>query len=196
MQHFARALGFLRPVSHDNDYLETTKDILFNTEVQKLAQYTHHKNSNRLTHSINVSYISYKVCKKLNLDAESAARGGLLHDFFLYDWRTVQLPEGSKSHPIEHPRQALKNAKKHFELNEIEQNIIARHMWPMTIIPPKFLEAFIVMMVDKYCAVFEVLNKDVIRTLQSEEVFISVLENLSYTIKLNTKIGIAKENIA
>ncbi len=196
MQHFARALGFLRPVSHDNDYLEITEDILFNTEVQKLAQFTHHKNSNRLTHSINVSYISYKVCKKLNLDAVSAARGGLLHDFFLYDWRTVQLPEGSKSHPIEHPRQALKTAKKHFVINEIEQNIIARHMWPMTIIPPKYMESFIVMMVDKYCAVFEVLNKDVIQTLQSEEVFVSFLENLPSAIKLNANIVLAQENIA
>ncbi len=196
MHYHARALDFLKPISHDSDYLEITKDILFHPEVQKLANFTHHKHVSRLIHSINVSYISYKVCKKLNLDATSAARGGLLHDFFLYDWRTVQLPQHCKAHPIEHPRQALKTAKMYFDINKKEQNIIARHMWPMTITPPKYLESYVVMLADKYCAMFEVLNKDVIRNMKSEEVFIDILESLPFVVRLNGKFVIVHDKMA
>ena len=33
-----------------------------------------------------------------------------------------------------------------------EKEIIKKHMWPLTFSPPKYLESFIVTIVDKYCA--------------------------------------------
>ncbi len=193
MQSETAVLDFLKPISHDNEYISTIHDILFHPEVQKLSQFVQHKHTTRLEHSISVSYLGYKICKKLNLDAVSAARGGLLHDFFLYDWRTVQLPKGSKSHAIEHPRQAIKYAKKHFELNKIEENIIARHMWPITITPPKYIEAMFIMLIDKYCATLELFNINIIRIRQTEDEFLAALARMPY---INGKFPGVQEGVA
>ena len=42
-----------------------------------------------------------------------------------------------------------------FDLNDMEKDIIVKHMWPLTIVPPKFKESYIVTLVDKYCATKE-----------------------------------------
>ena len=56
----------------------------------------------------------------------------------------------------------MKNAKalskkQGVELTEIEQNIIKRHMFPLTVIPPKHKESVIVCLVDKYVATKEII---------------------------------------
>ena len=61
-------------------YLSEVEDILKNKEFLSLSLYEHHQWTNRLMHSINVSYISWKLAKKLGCDATVAARAGLLHD--------------------------------------------------------------------------------------------------------------------
>ena len=111
--------------------------------------------SNRLEHSINVSYTSYKIAKKLGWDAKSTARGALMHDFFYYDWRVTKF---KKSHAWVHPRLAVRNARKITNLNKVEEDIIVKHMWGATIAPPRYKEGYIVTMVDKYWAVKEALT--------------------------------------
>lgn len=145
-------------LNDDNDYsLEFNKcieDLVDLPDILQLDKFYQHINTSRLQHSINVAYYSFVVCKKLNLDYRSAARAGLLHDLFLYDWRTNKQPEGyhAKAHPIV----ALKNAKKNTTLNEIEADAIVNHMWPLTPTLPKFKESYIVSFVDKYCACCEI----------------------------------------
>lgn len=51
----------------DQEYLAIVDDLLQHEEVQQLAQYTQHHFSNRLRHSISVSYQSYVIAKKLAL---------------------------------------------------------------------------------------------------------------------------------
>jgi uncharacterized protein len=92
----------------------------------------------------------------MGLDYVAAARGGLLHDLFLYDWRVAELERGK--HAFRHPGIALENAKRIFTLNKIEQDIIEKHMWPLTIKPPMYYESLIVCIVDKYCATLEIVN--------------------------------------
>ncbi|MCX7678842.1 MAG: hypothetical protein N2316_06450 [Spirochaetes bacterium] len=135
----------------DKEYISIVKDILMNSEFQKLRNYYHH-NSSIYDHARRVSYVSYKICKVLNLDYRAAARGGLLHDFFLYDWRTHTEPElaSNKLHGIHHPRIALKNSEKQFLLSEKEKDIIVKHMWPLTLTPPRYRESYVVTFVDKY----------------------------------------------
>ncbi len=87
------------------------------------------------------------------MDSRAAARGGLLHDFFLYDWHTEKPEKGI--HGYVHPRIALENANRHFSLSRREQDIIRHHMWPVTIRPPKYRESYVVLLVDKYYAVVE-----------------------------------------
>ncbi len=40
----------------------------------------------------------------------------------------------------------------------MEKDIIIKHMWPITIILPKYKESFIVGCADKFCATVEVLQ--------------------------------------
>lgn len=126
------------------------KDII-NTDIfESLLLFKHHYGSNRYEHCLSVSYYSYKICKFLKLDYISATRAGLLHDLFLYD---CENPETRPKHHLKnHPKIALNNAEKMFILNDIEKDIILKHMWPITFTPPRYIESFIVSCVDKYCA--------------------------------------------
>lgn len=132
-------------------------ELIGNEKVQSLSNYVQHKNISRLDHSLSVSYYSFRISKFLGLDHASAARGGLLHDFYLYDWTDKDRPS-KREHGFVHPKIALENATKHFDLNHREQDIIRKHMWPMTISLPKCREAWVIVMVDKYCACMEFLN--------------------------------------
>lgn len=138
----------------DLEYVALVEDLLAMEEVQWLAEYTQHHYSTRLEHSIAVSYLSYRVAKKIGGDLRSIARAGLLHDLFYYDWRTENYTGGS--HAYVHPRVAVENAEKITELNDKERDIIIKHMWLATIALPKYKESYIVTMVDKYCAISEV----------------------------------------
>jgi len=144
----------------ENEFYGIINDIYEHDEFLKLKLH-HHHNSSIYEHVMDVSYFSYSACKFLKLDYQSAARGALLHDFFLYDWRDHDVPDlpDDKFHGIEHPKIALANAEKHFTLNDIEKDIIIKHMWPLTLVPPKYKESFIVSFADKYLASKEFVTK-------------------------------------
>ena len=114
------------------EFEEIIKPIIENDEVQKMKNYRQHADSSCYDHCMNVAYYTYYICKKLNLDYKSAARASMLHDFFLYDWR-VKSDDRKGFHGFRHPRISLENAEKYFDLNEKEQDIILKHMWPITI---------------------------------------------------------------
>lgn len=137
-------------------FLEIVSDLLETEEVLSLAQYEQHLNIDRLQHVKTVAYMSYMICKKYNLDYTAAARGGLLHDLFYYDWKKTG--DGShRLHGYRHPGFAIKNAKLLTTLSKKEENIIKRHMWPLTIIPPRYLESYVVTICDKYSATVELI---------------------------------------
>jgi uncharacterized protein len=136
-----------------NEYLLCVGDLLSHPLVCSMEGFVQHNEISCLEHSISVSFTSYRICRRLGLDSRAAARGGLLHDFFLYDWHTSKPAHGL--HGYIHPRIALDNANKNFLLSAREQDIIRHHMWPVTIRPPKFRESYIVLLVDKYYAVVE-----------------------------------------
>lgn len=137
----------------DAQYVALVKDLLAQPAVQKLANYTQHHHSNRLQHSIAVSYDSYRIAKRMHLDYRSTARAGLLHDLFYYDWRTTKFDLGS--HAFIHPRVALRNAEKLTNLNAKERDIILKHMFGATLALPKYMESLIVSLVDDYEAEHE-----------------------------------------
>lgn len=145
-----------RDWQNDQDYLELVADLLVKPEVQRLADFTQHHYSNRLEHSIRVSYTSYLIAKRLHLDVRSTARAGLLHDLFYYDWRTTKFDLGT--HAYVHPRIALHNAEHLTQLNEKERDIIIKHMWGATLALPRYAESYIVSLVDDYAASAEVTH--------------------------------------
>ncbi len=136
-----------------SEYEECVIDLLAHDTVLSMKEFIQHGNFSCYEHSKNVSYYSYCICKRFRLDHNSAARGALLHDLFLYDWHTTKLEKGL--HGFSHPKLALENANRDFELNHVEKDIIVKHMWPLTISPPRYLESFVVMLVDKYCTIME-----------------------------------------
>lgn len=142
---------------NDLEYMNIIQDLFENKYLLKLDDITHHHYTTRLMHSFFVSYMSYKLAKSMNLDYVSTARAGLLHDFFLEERAEVELL-GLGSHNSAHPKIALKNAEKITTLNKKEKDIILKHMFLCTFSGgvPRFKESFIVTMVDKYCAIFEV----------------------------------------
>lgn len=142
---------------NDHEYMSIVGDLLKNEELLKLDDITHHHYTTRLVHSIFVSYVSYKITKARGLDYVSTARAGLLHDFFLEERDEIELL-GMGSHNCAHPKIALKNAKKLTKLNDLEKDIILKHMFLCSFKSkmPRFKESLIVSMVDKYCAISEV----------------------------------------
>ena len=133
------------------------------TDYEQMKQYKQHK-TNLYNHCHRVSRISYNLAIKLNWDYESVTRGALLHDYYLYDWekegrknkKKVCKKEFCKKHGFTHPKIAYDKAKEKVELNEIEEDIILHHMFPLTITtPPKTKEGWLVNIVDTAVAIYE-----------------------------------------
>ncbi|MFH5836215.1 HD domain-containing protein [Proteiniclasticum sp. C24MP] len=135
------------------------KDLLHHEEVLKMKGFIQHGDLSTYDHAVNVAWTSYRLSKKLGLkvDDRSLLRGALLHDFYLYDWH-VRDENRKRFHGFHHPRTALRNAKRHFSVNEIEEDIILKHMWPLTLKFPKYRESFVVMMADKICSIKDTLG--------------------------------------
>ena len=136
-------------------FLEVINDVLKEPEIHKMDNFIQHGNITTLSHCIAVAYNSYVMAlnSPFKVNLKSVIRGAMLHDFFLYDWHDKN--KGFRWHGFKHPKIALNNAKKFFDLNNIEKDIILRHMWPLTVIPPKYLESFIVSIADKTVSVLE-----------------------------------------
>ena len=84
-------------------------DLVNNETVQKMKNYKQHYDTSCFDHCKMVAYYSYLLCKKYNLDYKSATRAAMLHDLFLYNWRTRE--NGRKGlHAFTHRKTALENA--------------------------------------------------------------------------------------
>lgn len=140
-----------------SSYYFCVYDIIESHELEKLKEITHHISTTRFQHCLNVSYYSYLVCKKLHLNARSAARAGLLHDLFYYDRKeyNAEKAKGQLSHSMLHSKQACKNASELTDISDLERDMIEKHMWPMTKSLPKYKESYVITIIDKYCAVLE-----------------------------------------
>lgn len=143
-----------KTIYKDIEYMGIIKDILLNDYVQKMKLYRQHYRVSCFDHCLYVSYNLYLMCKKLKLDYISAARAGMVHDLFLYDWRRKE--NGRKGfHAFTHPKLAYENASKFLDLNKKEKDIIIKHMWPVSFSIPKYKETLLMIYIDKYMAVVE-----------------------------------------
>lgn len=136
------------------EFYNTIIDIAKHPVVLQMKNYNQHYNCTCYDHCLHVAYYSFLICKKLHLDATSMARAAMVHDLFLYNWRKRE--NGRKGfHAFTHGKTAYENASKLFSLNKKQKDIILKHMWPVTPIPPRYLESFIITLTDKYCALEE-----------------------------------------
>lgn len=146
---------------HNKEFETIVGDILTHSEFQKLKQIEHHGNG-LYEHSVAVGYHSYRVARVLGLDYVSVARGALLHDFFTESWHDKKkeskgIQRIKDMHGFSHPKTALANAQKYFDINERQEDMIVKHMFPLTPVPPMHLESWIVTTVDKFVATREMI---------------------------------------
>lgn len=167
--------------NHNVDFASVSKSLAFNEKEKEelyalikevlesdiwieMMKIPHHLES-RSIHSIEVCCLSWKRAKELkNCDEKAVAMGAILHDFFFYNWQTEKanieeliinkskfLP---RAHGFVHPTVALDNAIKYFPhlVNEKVADIIVKHMWPLTVNPPRFKESWLVCYTDKGCS--------------------------------------------
>ena len=120
-------------------------------------------------HCINVAFLSLYLARRLHLsvDRSSLIRGALLHDYFLYDWHEDD--PSHRLHGFHHAHRALENACRDFSLNEREKDIIAKHMFPLNLRPPRYRESALVCAADKACALLETFGTGKLREWTTAE---------------------------
>ena len=91
-------------------------------------------------HCLFVAYVGFTLCRIFGLDYRAAARAGLLHDLYLQKWEETDV--GRFRRLVIHPQLALENARA-FGLSPMEEDIIGKHMWPLTAPLPYYKESYI-----------------------------------------------------
>ncbi len=139
---------------YNKEFYEIIDDILNNEEFLKMKNIRHH-GITRYHHLLRVSFYTYYISKIFHLDYKKATRASLLHDFF---YESDSENENKISTLKNHPNYALENAENVFgSLSEKEKDIIKTHMFPITFTPPKYLESWIVNIIDDIAGVYEKL---------------------------------------
>ncbi|MEG2097220.1 MAG: phosphohydrolase [Pseudoflavonifractor sp.] len=137
-------------------FLACIGDLLGTAEVQSMKGIHHHPGVSCYEHSVFVAYAAFRLARRWHLDYVSAARGGLLHDLYLYDPKDKTAHVGNQC--FAHPKAALANAALLTTLTPKEQNMILAHMWPLAPKMPHYREAYVVNLADKLCATAEVFG--------------------------------------
>ena len=138
---------------------EHASDILSSSNFRSTRNYIQHGSIPVYNHCMDVAGKSIALSRFLGAgcNERDLIRGALLHDYFLYDWHIA----GDNSHHFHgftHPKRAFLNALHDVDLNFVECNIILRHMFPLTFVPPMRREAWLVCLADKICATKETLH--------------------------------------
>lgn len=160
-----------KPITEDADPLANLKlknretiekyasDILNDDTFKLQKEYLQHGKVSVYDHVIYVADKSLSYAKRLHLkiNEKELVRGALLHDYYLYDWHI----HGAfyRGHIIKHPKEAAEKARQDFKTSKKEESIIRRHMFPLTITPPRYKEGWLVSWADKTSAVSETLGK-------------------------------------
>lgn len=157
-----------------DEWFSIVKEILENEEFQKRRLFLHHENESVWSHSIKVSFLSFKMAKKLKINTYNVSVGGLLHDFYIKAWQYTKELEYLdekyrerfinsnkkflKKHGVYHPIEALENSRIYFNnyLNERVEDIIVKHMFPLSLFTkykfPKYKESILITIIDKYAS--------------------------------------------
>ena len=135
-------------------------DILRSKNFNSTKSYIQHGNMTVNDHCMHVAAYSLALSKKLHIPCSrrELIRGALLHDYFLYDWHEKNDAMSHRLHGFFHPGKALKNASAEYDLTPREKEIIKKHMWPLTVVPPTCREAWIVTTADKWCSLMETFH--------------------------------------
>ena len=137
----------------ENIYQTFSKD----ERILKMKEIPMHRGSNCYEHSFKVAKKAIKNSIRLfkkNIDLEVVLIGAILHDYYLYDWRSDR--ERLKGHAKNHEMIASENASRDFGVPPEIKKVIESHMWPFNFKSfPNTREAKIVSFADKSVATSE-----------------------------------------
>lgn len=131
------------------EYVKIYNEFKNNEKFMKLEKENHH-GCNRLAHTKRVAKLSYKLSNYFDVDQTSVTRGALMHDFFL-DEELKNKNLQKKYHPLV----AFENSNEYFKVNEIEEDIIKGHMYPIVKVKPTYKESKIVCISDRIVSIYE-----------------------------------------
>ena len=159
-----------------DEYLEITRDLLQNENVESMKTYNHHGKINTHFHTVYVSYCVLVLCDKLKVNNKNdIVRAALLHDFYLYDWH---IEKHDEMHAWYHPKAAVENIKNIFgDISDMQRDLILRHMFPLSIQPPNSIGGWLLTLCDKHCA-----NEDIFGVSKR---FIPVYDEINKRIDSN-----------
>ena len=153
----------------DSRFNTITADIMAHPLFQDLRQRSHHGEHNSLyDHSVDTARCAYRLACRFGLReerVEAVTRAAMLHDFFLYDWRSechrryMRRYSGwqrvKRMHAFTHGTLAARRAGRYFPLDDRQCAAIRSHMFPLAPMP-RNSEAWILTMADKMVASREV----------------------------------------
>ncbi|MBT1165991.1 HD domain-containing protein [Bifidobacterium simiarum] len=162
--------------------LEYGLDIIESPGMQSEKRYFQHGNTTTFQHSVAVAERSVRLAHRFGLDdivdMRSLVVAALLHDYFLYDWHDDE--DWHRLHGFTHGRIACLNAIRDYGrdiVNDVVADSLINHMYPLTNVPPKYTEGWLVSISDKLCATGEAVNRERFRVRKSHRV-ISGLDSL------------------
>ena len=134
-------------------------DILASPGMRMSRRFVQHGRVSVYAHSLSVAVVCLALARALRLRVNEPAlvRGALLHDYFLYDWH--ERDASHRWHGFHHARRALENAERDFALTDIERNMIASHMFPLSWPAPRRRESALLYAADKLCTLREMLGR-------------------------------------
>ena len=122
----------------------------------------HHLAGNVARHSLNVAKESCRIAEWLNrhgaqVDVKDAVRGSLLHDIGMTEKEVFGSPTWKKAYL--HPERGAALAREEYLANDVQEDAVRRHMWPICVVPPKHAAGWIVLAADKICSIKELLHR-------------------------------------
>lgn len=138
---------------------ETYQYYLHHEAILKMQEIPAHRGSNVYLHTFKlVKKVMKKAVKsRKNLDLETLLEATILHDYYLYNWRTAK--DKRHGHGKNHPILAAENAKRDFNISDKAAEMIKTHMWPINFKKlPKGREAWLLNKADTSVAFGEFLT--------------------------------------
>ena len=153
-----------------------TADIVAHPLFQELKRMEHHGERNSLfDHSVDTARCACRLARRFGLSEErvrAVTRAALLHDFFLYDWRSEAhrrymrryrgLARLKRMHAFTHGALAARRAGRRFPLDARQRAAITSHMFPLAPLP-RNTEAWILTLADKAVASREMWAEAMLR---------------------------------
>lgn len=140
-------------VNNLENFILITRPILNSYEFQRRIDFPHHGNESIVEHSIKVASLAYKIAPYFHVNLVNVILASLMHDMYSTPWQNQKRPHNIfQAHGFVHPRIALTNCKKYYPelMNNVIENSILCHMFPLTPRKPKYAEGWLIVFCDKY----------------------------------------------